>query len=93
MMTGEHAYGSTTRCDRGASLWNRTFVEGAMRARAPPVATFFFAAVVNVAYARFKADKDIMDALLHLSKETKGGGGSNRRKANPGDIAVGHVLR
>ena len=33
----------------------------------------FFAAVINVAYTRFKADKGIMDALVHLRKK-KGAG-------------------
>ena len=28
-----------------------------------------FAADINVAYTRFKADKDIMDALVHLKKK------------------------
>ena len=29
----------------------------------------FFAVAVSVAYTRFKADKDIMDALVHLRKK------------------------
>ena len=33
---------------------------------APLLFNIFFAAVINVAYTRFKADKDIMDALVHL---------------------------
>ena len=57
----------------------------------------FFAAVTNVlAYARFKADKDAIDAfLVHLRKKRGGGGagGSNRRSASPGDAALGHSLR
>ena len=51
-----------------------------------------FAAVINVAYTRFKVDQDIMDALVHL-REKKGAGGSNRRRASPGDVDVGHALR
>ena len=34
----------------------------------------FFAAVINVSYTRFKADEDIMDALVHLGKKRGGGG-------------------
>ena len=33
----------------------------------------FFAAVMNMAYARFKADKDIMDALVHPRKKAEAG--------------------
>ena len=29
-----------------------------------------FVAVINAAYTRFKADKDIVDALAHLRKKT-----------------------
>ena len=41
--------------------------------------SIFFAAVINVAYTRFKADKDIIDALVHLEKKYGGGeaGGIN----------------
>ena len=35
---------------------------------------FFFAAVVNVAYTRIKANKDIMDVLVHLRKKAGAGG-------------------
>ena len=31
---------------------------------------FFAVAVINVAYTRFKTDKDTMDALMHLRKKT-----------------------
>ena len=41
---------------------------------APLLFNIFFAAVINVAPARFKADKGIMDALVHLRK-TRGAGG------------------
>ena len=41
---------------------------------APLLFNIFFAAVINVAYTRFKADKDIMDALVHPRKK-KGAGG------------------
>ena len=36
---------------------------------APLLFNIFFAAVISVAHTRFKADKDIMDALVHLSKK------------------------
>ena len=41
---------------------------------APLLFNIFFAAVINVASTRFKADKSIMDALVHLKKK-KGVGG------------------
>ena len=62
---------------------------------APFLFNIFFAAVIKVAYTRFKADKDIMDALVHL-RETRGWGGargSNRRRTSSGDVALGHALR
>ena len=37
----------------------------------------YFFAVINVAYTRFKAVKDIMDALVHLRKKRGWGGGGN----------------
>ena len=52
----------------------------------------FFAAITNVAYTRFKASKDIIDALVHLRKNT-GAEGSNHRRASPGDVPLGHALR
>ena len=56
-----------------------------------PLLFSIFAAVINVASTRVKADKDIMNALVHLRKK-KRAGGSNRRRANPGDVALGHAL-
>ena len=44
---------------------------------APLLFNIFLTAVINVAYTRFKADKDIMDALEHPSKK-KGAGGVGR---------------
>ena len=41
---------------------------------APLLINIFFAAVINVASARFKADKGIMDALVHLRKKREAGG-------------------
>ena len=40
---------------------------------APLLFNIFFAAVINVAFTRFTADKGIMDALMHLRKK-KGAG-------------------
>ena len=54
-----------------------------------PLLFNIFAAVINVAYTRFKADKDIMDAMVHLRKKKEEGGGNSRR-ASPGDAALGH---
>ena len=41
---------------------------------APLLFNILFAAVINVASTRFKADKDIMDALVHLRKKRGSGG-------------------
>ena len=62
---------------------------------APLLSNIVFAAVINVAYARFKADKDTMDALVHPRKQkgVGGAGRSNCRRASPDDAALGHALR
>ena len=57
----------------------------------PLLVNIFFAAVINVASTRFEADKDIMDALVHLRKK-KGATGSNCRRASSGDATLGHAL-
>ena len=57
-----------------------------------PLLFNIFAAVINVASMRFKADEGIMDALVHLRKK-KGAGGSNCRRVGPSDAALGHALR
>ena len=54
---------------------------------APLLFNIFFAAVINVASTRFKADKGIMDALVHLRKK-RGAEGSNSRRVSPRDAAV-----
>ena len=41
---------------------------------APLLFKIFFAAVINVTFTRFKADKGIMDALVHLRKKIRAGG-------------------
>ena len=62
---------------------------------APLLFNIFFAAVIHVAYTRFEADKDIMDALLGLRKQNggEGVGGNNGRRASPGDVTMGHAIR
>ena len=45
---------------------------------APLLLNIFFAAVINVASTRFKADKGIMDALVRLRK--KGGAGGRGKQ-------------
>ena len=58
----------------------------------PLLFNLFFTVVLNVVYTRFKAHKDIVDALVHLRKKT-GAGGSNHRRVSRSDVAVGHSLR
>ena len=43
-------------------------------ALAPLLFNIFFAAVINLVSTRFKADKGIMDALVHLRKKRGAGG-------------------
>ena len=51
-----------------------------------------FAAFINVAYTRFEADKDIIDALVQLRKN-RGVAGNNQRRASSGDTTLGYALR
>ena len=62
---------------------------------APLMFNMFFAVVIIVTYTRFKADKEIIDALMHLREKTGWGWGwgGNHRKDGPGDVAVGQGLR
>ena len=58
---------------------------------APLLFNVIFAAVIQVASARCKADKRIMDALVHL-RNKRGAGGSDCRRVSPSDAALGHAL-
>ena len=59
---------------------------------APLLFNIFFAVVINVASTRFKADKSIMEALVHPRKN-KSTRGSNCLRVNSGDAALGYALR
>ena len=54
---------------------------------APLLFDIFFAAVINVASTRFKADKGIMDALVHLRKK-RGTGGRGEATAGESVLAT-----
>ena len=57
---------------------------------APLLFNIFFAAVINVTSTRFKADKCIMDALVHLRKKRRAGG---RGEAIAGESDLATTLR
>ena len=60
---------------------------------APVLLNILFAAVINVASTRFKADKGIMDALVRLrEKRGRGGGGMQLPESQSGDATLGHAL-
>ena len=46
---------------------------------APLLFKIFFAVVINVVSTHYKADKGIMDALVHLRKKRGGGGGGGKQ--------------
>ena len=73
----------TTGCAWGSLLWNKAFAR--VRAHAPPVQHPVRGGYKYEAYTRFKASKDIMDALVHLRKKNEAGG---RRQAAAGELVL-----
>ena len=74
--------------DRVCSRWfavEQSLRQG--RVLAPLLFNIFFAAVLNVASTRFKADKGIMDALVHLRKK-RGAGGRGEASAEKSVLAT-----
>ena len=56
---------------------------------APLLFNIFFTAVIYVASMRFKADKHIMDAFVHLRKKKRAG---ERREATAGESVLATPL-
>ena len=78
--------------DRVRSRW--LAVEQGLRqgcVLAPLLFNILFAAVINVASARFKADEGIVDALVHLRKK-RGAGGRGRGEATAGESVLATPL-
>ena len=78
--------------DRVCSRWFA--VEQGLRqgyVLAPLLFNIFFAAVINVASTRFKANEGIMDALVHLRKK-RGAGEGGRGEATTGESVLATPL-
>ena len=59
---------------------------------APLLFNILFAAVINVASTRFKADKDIMDTFVHLRKKRGAGERGGRGEATAGESVLATPL-
>ena len=90
MMMCKHACGSTTGLLGVICCGTEGLSLSRVRAYAPLVQYIFAVVVKKVAYTRFRAGKDIIDALMHLRNEVRVEG-SNRWRARPSDIVVRHV--
>ena len=55
---------------------------------APLLFNILFAPFIYVASARFKADKDFMDALVHLRKRTGAGGRGGATDGEPALVTL-----
>ena len=74
--------------DRAGSRWfavERGFHQGCVLAPVP--FNIFFAAVINLAFTRFKVDKGIMETLVHLRKK-RGAGGREEATARESVLAT-----
>ena len=77
--------------DRVCSGWSAV-EQGLQGCVFAPLRFNIFAAIINVASARFKADKGIMDALEHLRKKRGAGGRGGRGEATVGESVLATPL-
>ena len=80
-MACEHACGSTTGVCSGWFAVEQGLCQGCVLA--PLRFNIIFATVINVVPTRFKADKGIMDALVHLRKKRGVGGRGEATAGEP----------